>query len=184
MPGVSGGGGQNAGGEGISVNGAPSYQQVWMMNGANGSQPLSQNPIGWTMNQQDIEEITFDTHNFSAQYGMGTAIFNIIDKSGTNSLHGSVFEFDQNDAFSARNFFAVGVQPLRWNDHGFNLGGPIKRNGAFFFVNYERVPAITYPITIDTFPTSAMRQGDFSAAGLPTIYDPSTTTVVSGQYVR
>ena len=184
MPGVSGGGGQNASGEGVSVNGAPSYQEVWMMNGANASQPQSQNAIGWTANQQDIEEISFDTHNFSAQYGMGTAIFNLIAKGGTNRFHGSVFEFDQNNAFSARNFFASGVQPLRWNDYGFNVGGPIKRNKAFFFVNYERVPSITYPIAIDTFPTAAMRTGDFSAAGLPTIYNPSTTATVGGQDVR
>jgi len=184
MPGVSGGGGQNASGEGVSVNGAPSYQEVWMMNGANASQPQSQNAIGWTANQQDIEEISFDTHNFSAQYGMGTAIFNIIAKGGTNSFHGSVFEFDQNDAFSARNFFASGVQPLRWNDYGFNVGGPVKRNKAFFFVNYERVPSITYPIAFDTYPTPAMRQGDFSATGLPPIYDPRTTALVNGQFNR
>jgi len=184
MPGVNGGGGQNANGEGVGVNGAESYQANWLMNGGTATYPVSQNPDWLISNLSDIQEVDLDTHNFSAEYGNGLAVFNVITKSGTNQFHGSVFEFDQNDAFSARNFFAEGVPPLRWNDFGGTLGGPIRRDKAFFFFDYERQPTVTYPVSIDTFPTQAMRQGDFSAPGLPTVYIPDTLTLSNGQYVR
>jgi outer membrane receptor protein involved in Fe transport len=184
MPGVSGGGEQNASGSAASVNGMQQSDYNFMMNGSSITQGDNADPIGWSANQSDIQEISFDTHNFSAQYGNGGAIFNVILKTGTDHFHGSLYEFDQNSALAARNFFAQGVPPLRWNDFGGTVGGPIKRDKAFFFFDYERQPTISYPISIDTYPTAAMRQGDFSAAGLPTIYNPATTTLVDGGYVR
>lgn len=184
MPGVNGGGTQNANGEGVGINGAESYQANWLMNGGTATYPVSQNPDWLISNLSAVQEVDLDTHNFSAQYGNGLAVFNVITKSGTNAFHGSVFEYNQNDAFSARNFFAEGVPPLRWNDFGGTFGGPIRHDKAFFFFAYERQPTVTYPITIYTFPTAAMRQGDFSAPGLPTVYIPNSLALVNGQYVR
>jgi len=80
--------------------------------------------------------------NFSAEYGRSLGdVVNVITKSGTNSFHGEAFEFIRNDALDARNFFAVPHQktPLRLNQFGGNLGGPIAKNKLFFFANYEGV---------------------------------------------
>ncbi|HEU5339666.1 TonB-dependent receptor, partial [Edaphobacter sp.] len=80
--------------------------------------------------------------NFSAEYGRSIGdVVNVITKSGTNDLHGEAFEYLRNDALDARNYFAVpGTKtPLRLNQFGGNLGGPIMRDKLFFFANYEGV---------------------------------------------
>jgi hypothetical protein len=87
-----------------------------------------------------IAEFRVQTSNYQAQYGRsaGTNI-NIVSKSGSNDLHGTLFEFFRNSALDAENFFAPKTQkpPFRFNDLGGNLGGPIKKDKTFFFVNYE-----------------------------------------------
>lgn len=79
--------------------------------------------------------------NFPPEFGRNSgAVVNIVTKSGTNELHGSVFEYFRNNALDARNFFNTKPQPqtaFRNNQFGFALGGPIVRNNTFFFVNYE-----------------------------------------------
>ncbi|HWP43974.1 MAG TPA: TonB-dependent receptor, partial [Blastocatellia bacterium] len=79
------------------------------------------------------------TNSFSAEYGgAGGAIINAVSKSGTNDLHGSLFEFHRNDNFDARNFFDPGEVPeFRRNQFGGTIGGPIKPNKTFFFGSYE-----------------------------------------------
>jgi hypothetical protein len=80
--------------------------------------------------------------NFSAEYGRSIGdVVNVITKSGSNDWHGEMFEFLRNDALDARNYFAVpGTStPLRLNQFGGNLGGPIKKDKVFFFTNYEGV---------------------------------------------
>jgi len=80
--------------------------------------------------------------NFSAEYGRSIGdVVNVITKSGTNDLHGEAFEYLRNDALDARNYFAVpGTKtPLRLNQFGGNLGGPVVHDKLFFFANYEGV---------------------------------------------
>lgn len=80
--------------------------------------------------------------NFSAEYGRSIGdVVNVITKSGTNDWHGEVFEFLRNNALDARNYFAVpgSSTPLRLNQFGGNLGGPIAHNKLFFFTDYEGV---------------------------------------------
>ena len=80
--------------------------------------------------------------NFSAEYGRSIGdVVNVITKSGSNDWHGEAFEFFRNDALDARNYFAVpGTKtPLRLNQFGGNLGGPIVHEKLFFFTNYEGV---------------------------------------------
>ncbi len=82
---------------------------------------------------------------YSAEYGRSYGdVVNVITKSGSNDLHGGIFEFFRNDALDARNFFAVQGEPtpLRLNQFGGNLGGPIVKNKLFFFTNYEGVRQI------------------------------------------
>jgi hypothetical protein len=86
-----------------------------------------------------IQEIDFTNSGYSAEkgYSLGPQM-NIITKSGTNNIHGTVFEFLRNDYFDARDYFNRGRQaPLRLNQFGGNLSGPIIKNKLFFFVNYE-----------------------------------------------
>jgi hypothetical protein len=190
MPGVNGGGasgtaaGGNATGESVGVNGTGAYQANWLVDGAAAMYPGSNNPGGLYTPIEDIAEVKLDVSNFSAEYGNGLAVFSVVTKSGTNNWHGSLYEFDQNDKFEARNFFSPSKAPLRWNDYGGTVGGPVKRDKLFFFFSVDRTDEKTLSPTLVTVPTAAMRNRDFSAPGLPTIYDPSSTTLVNGQYVR
>ncbi len=85
-----------------------------------------------------IQEIDYSNSGYTAETGhsLGPQM-NLITKSGENAFHGSLFEYFRNDALDALDFFETSKQPLRLNQFGGNLGGPIIRNKVFFFVNYE-----------------------------------------------
>ncbi len=85
-----------------------------------------------------IQEIDYSNSGYTAETGhsLGPQM-NIITKSGTNNYHGTLFEFFRNDALDAKDYFETSKQPLRLNQFGGNLGGPIVKNKLFFFVNYE-----------------------------------------------
>ncbi len=87
-----------------------------------------------------ISEFKVQSGDYSAEYGRASGAYvNIVTKSGTNDFHGTGFEFLRNDDFDARNFFQLPgtPAPIRFNNFGGNLGGPIVRNKMFFFANYE-----------------------------------------------
>jgi len=86
-----------------------------------------------------IQEIDFTNSGYSADNGRSLGPqMNVITKSGSNAYHGELFDFFRNDAMDARDYFETGSkQPLRLNQFGGNLGGPIIKNKLFFFVNYE-----------------------------------------------
>jgi hypothetical protein len=88
-----------------------------------------------------IQEIDFSNNGYSASSGFSLGPqMNVITKGGTNGFHGTLFEFFRNDALDARDYFEkAGRQPLRLNQFGGNLSGPIIPNKVFFFVNYEGV---------------------------------------------
>ncbi|PWT99866.1 MAG: hypothetical protein C5B51_26305 [Terriglobia bacterium] len=120
------------------------------------------------------QEINIQKTSYAPEFGgKSGAVINVISRSGTNSFHGSLFEFVRNDIFDARNYFdsaAGGISPFRQNQFGGSLGGPAVRNRTFFFLSYEG-QRIRKSLT-QTFsaPTAAMRVGNFS--GVPAIYDP------------
>jgi len=142
--------------------------------------------VGYTPMVDALEEFKIVTNSFSAEYGRtGGGVILATIKSGTNSLHGTVFEFLRNDALNARNFFARPTQKkpvLRRNQFGFAVGGPIRRDKTFFFGDWEGTRVRTASVRTSTVPTPAMRAGDLS--GFNPIYDPDTTRVVNGQVVR
>ncbi len=182
IPGVNGGGGQNTNGSGVGINGTQPYEESFLLNGGTATQIGSQNP-DWIVTPTDfISEIDFDTHTFSAASGNGSAIFNVITKSGTNRFHGSLFEYNQNSQLSARNYFSIGVPPNSSNQYGGTIGGPIRRDKLFFFFGYQELDSTAGATGYFTVPTAAEKAGNFS--GLPTIYDPSTTTQQNGKTVR
>jgi hypothetical protein len=123
-----------------------------------------------------VREFKHATGNFDAEFAQaGGAVIQVTTRSGTNQLHGSLFEHLQNDIFNARNPFSEpnGPPPLRWNQFGGSLGGPIRKNKIFLFGDYQGTRRRIGASLLTTTPTAAMRAGDFSALGVP-IYDPTT----------
>lgn len=179
LPGVNGGGGQDASGQGIGINGTQAYSSSFLMEGSDATQPRDANASDNYPPIDAIGEVNVNTANFGAQYGNGVATFNVILKSGANRFHGSAFEFIQNDAFNARNYFnrpPQKVAPLRWNEYGGSIGGPIMKDRLFFYFTYQRNPATssgTYTATVPTQGqngTTNMELGCFPT----TIKDPAT----------
>jgi hypothetical protein len=155
-----------------------------------------------------IQEVKVQTSNFNAEYGRaGSAVLVATTKSGTNALHGDVWEFLRNDAFDANSFFNnrnnVKKPELRQNQFGFTVGGPIVHSKLFFFGDYQgtivRQQALRSNVTV---PTSQMissgftnfqelitkqtgaASGDLLGRAFPTgtIFDPATTRpVTNGQ---
>jgi hypothetical protein len=107
----------------------------------------------------------------------------VITRGGTNQLHGGALEFLRNDALDARNFFSPSKGKLRFNDFGWHLGGPIKRNKLFFFAGQEwkRIRQDEAPL-LATLPTRAQRQGDFSAIS-GSLFSPGTTTPITSRNI-
>jgi hypothetical protein len=130
---------------------------------------------------EGLQEVKVQNNSFTAEYGGGTVISEVM-KSGTNRLHGSVYWFNQDSAYDARDFYNSGPKPGHLqNQVGFSLGGPIVKNKTFFFADLESVRASNPVNIVATVPTASEVGGDFSQAmtydqnGNPTlnqIFDP------------
>ena len=109
-----------------------------------------------------IAEFRILTHTANAEFGHSTgSTTNIVTRSGTNSYHGSLWEFLRNDAFDAKSFFAQSVEPLKRNQYGGTFGGPVKRDKTFFFLYYEGLRERAGETRESTVPSVAERGGDF-----------------------
>lgn len=126
-------------------------------------------------NPDAMQEFNVETDNLSAQYGIGAgAVVNMVTKSGTNDIHGDVFEFVRNGDFNARNFFAPTQDTLKRNQYGGAIGGPILKNKLFYFGTYQGTKIRSAAQGNVAFvPTAAERTGDFSGSGI-TVSDPVT----------
>lgn len=126
-------------------------------------------------NPDAVQEFNLQSDNLSAQYGMGAgAVVNVITRSGTNSFHGSAFEFLRNGDLNARNFFAPKQDTLKRNQYGGALGGPILKDKLFFFGTYQGTKIRSAAQGRVAFvPTAAERTGDFSGSGI-VVRDPTT----------
>ncbi len=133
----------------------------------------------------NVEEFTVQTNALDAEYGHGGGMFvNVVTKSGTNEIHGSLWEFLRNDKLNANAFFANRAgspRPVfRFNQYGLTAGGPVIKNKVFWFFNFEGLRQRTPAIYRFTVPTALQRQGDFSqtfnsGGTLFQIADPLTT---------
>lgn len=101
------------------------------------------------------------------------AVVNVITKGGSNAFHGRAYDYLQNDAVNTIGYFKAPKPPLRYNQFGANVGGPIVKNKLFFFFDYSGLRSSTGATLYAYVPTAAERQGDFSADTF-TIYDPAT----------
>ncbi len=139
------------------------------------------NAVGLTRNQQTVslpldalEEFRIISNSYSAEYGHSTGgIVALSTRSGTNEYHGSLFEYLRNDALDARNFFASTRPPLRLNQFGAAIGGPIRKDKTHFFASWEELRQASSDTVLSTVPTLAQRNGDFSASSIR-VYDPFT----------
>ena len=149
----------------------------------------------WVPATESVAEFKLQMGTLPAEYGRsGGAFTNIVIKSGTNDLHGSLYEYFRNSALDANQFFPRGrgqkLTPYGINIFGASLGGPIYlprlyngKNRTFFFVNYEGGREGNGQSTTTNVPTAKMRRGDFSEVSAA-IYDPFSVRTVNGVPTR
>jgi hypothetical protein len=178
----------------IHFNGGPVYGNQFLLDGGANTVPVH-NEIGVVPMVDAVEEFKVETNSLKAEYGQTSGgVVNVVTKSGTNSVHGSLYEFIRNDAMDARNAFATQpdssgrIKPvLRWNQYGGTLGGPVYipkvyngKNRTFFFFGYEQWRFRNSELRFSSVPTPLQRGGDFSntrdgLGALITVFDPNTT---------
>ena len=178
---VNGSQGSSNPGQEVAVNGNLPYSNI-IADGASTTLSHSQNANPTTF--ENVAELQINTSSFSAQYGIGGVIFNQVSKGGTNKYHGTVYDFLQNDALTAYPYgfghtkAELGPIPfLRYNNFGGSIGGPILKNKMFFYFNYDQIVNHGNSSGYNSLPTDDMILGNFGAAGLPTLYDPTTQTI-------
>lgn len=154
QPGVISGSTSSAGSRGgIAFNGSTSLGTNILLDGVdmtfgevNGSASFQSAGGGRTLlngvSVEAIQEFKSTGSAYSAEYGRsGGGVLTIVTRSGTNSLHGTLFEYFRNDKLNANDFFSnragLPKTPLRWNQYGGNIGGPLKKDRVFFFFNFE-----------------------------------------------
>jgi hypothetical protein len=162
------------------INGNREQSNNFLLDGMDNNQ-VSDNLVGYTPSVDAIQEFNMITQNASAEFGnFEGGIVNTTIKSGTNSFHGTAFEFFRNDKLNANQwqngFGGPGNElekpKLRWNMFGAAIGGPIVKNKLFFFADYQG-QRFDHPSTTNHFTvlTDAERNGDFSALGVQ-LYNP------------
>lgn len=194
----------NGGMDAYNINGSRTFTNEFLLDGTPDD---SSEGVGTPNNltiappPDGASEFRVQTSTYDAQYGRtGGGTVNVGLKSGTNGLHGAVYDYWRNTVLNANTFdgnlSGQGKVPFHWNQPGVEVDGPIMlpklydgRNRTFFMYNWEDVrDTIPYPQTY-TVPTTAERAGDFSglvnASGQPvTIYDPLSTVAAGGTYTR
>ena len=171
----------------FSVNGARPNQSAYTLDGGLNMDMYNNVPAAFP-NPEMLQEFSILQNSYSAVYGRDAgAVINMITKSGTNKLHGTVYEFLRNDYADARDYFATVVPPLHRNQFGGTIGGPIVlphyngRDRSFFFVGAELTrQSLGSTVSSTIVPTALERSGNFSqtlVAGKPiTVAPPGTVT--------
>lgn len=170
-------------GLGFSVNGQRSERNNFSLDGITLMEPFAYS-LMVNPSVDAIREFRVVENSYSAEQGLTSgAQVNIATRSGSNRISGTAYEFLRNSALDARNFFDDPRQPIppfRQNQFGASAGGPLRRDRAFFFINYEGF-RIRQSVTNTTlFPSPALRRGDFSGSNpltgspFPALTDPDT----------
>jgi hypothetical protein len=181
---------------GFIALGQRAYQTNVLLDGVDNSSRASGGPLGFQAQATKppvdaIAEFKVVTNNNSAEFGyrMGGKVV-VSTKSGSNELHGTLYEFLRNDKFDGTNFFANrsgSIKPtLRQNQFGGTVGGPVIKNRTFFFFSYQGTRIRRGQSFLSTVPSQRARDGDFSLEGLnrDKIYDPLTTTGTGAAAIR
>ena len=158
-----------------NVGGQRSGHNIYLLDGVKVTDELFNNLV-INPSVDSIQEFKIQKSMYPAEFGgKASALINVSTKTGTNTLHGSLFEFYRNDAFDAPNYFAKNSPkpPLTQNQFGGALGGPIKQDQTFFFVSYEGLRMRRSLTRTFSVPDVAARAGNFSGFSKP-ICDPTT----------
>ena len=183
MPGATPNQGSRAS-DGFSLNGNRTFQNKFLVDGLDNNNYIMGVDTSSTQairpSVDAIQEFKVESANYSAQYGQAAGgVISVALKSGTNSLHGSAFEFLRNDKLDANDFFANRARlkrgPLRFNQFGGAVGGPVWRNRTFFFGSYQGTRTSASNTFVVTVPTPDQVRGNFGGVN---IYDPAN--VVGG----
>lgn len=164
-----------------ATNGNLPYDSI-LADGATTTLPQSQNSDVTIF--ETTAEVKMSDTAFSAQYGVGDIIYNQITKSGTDHFHGAAYEYLQNNALNAASYgfgTQVTVPTIHYDNFGVAIGGPVEPlKKLFFYFDFDKIidngAANNGFITV---PTAAEEGGDFTAPGLPTLYDPTHQTLVT-----
>jgi len=166
------------------INGGRPRTNEYLYDGISALQP-EPGQVAFFPILDDIAEFTIQSNNVAAEFGrFNGGVVNVATRSGSNQLHGSLFEYFRNETLNARNYFAsAGRKPeYRRNLYGATLGAPILKDKLFFFGDYQGVKQLIGVTRISTIPTMPERQGIFT--GVSKIFDPTTTQTVGGKFVR
>src|SRR5450631_694119 len=166
-----------------TINGNRADSNNLTVDGAYNSVAGSNSSLVNNVSPDFIQEVKLQTSNFSAEYGRFSGpAFNIMTKSGNNQFHGGAFEFFRNNDLDARNFFAAQKTALRFNNFGYDVGGPIKKDKLFFFAGEEskRLRQQQNPTRVSV-PTTAMLAGDFT--GQAQLFFPGTKNPIPGNNI-
>jgi hypothetical protein len=151
------------GGIQIDVNGQYFFTNGFLLDGTENMSSI----LGIAVinpNLDSLQEFKVTTSNYDAEFGnVSGALIQATTKSGTNQLHGSLFEFLRNNVLNSSNPFTGANPPLRWNQFGGSVGGPLRRDKLFGFFDYQGTRRRTGGSLITTVPTAAERAGDLSA---------------------
>lgn len=155
----------------VVVAGARSSMNVFMLDGTvmnNLGNRVAGGATGSLTGVETIKEFRAYTNGYSAEFSRAAGgAFNIVTRSGTNALHGSLFEFLRNDNLDARNFFDGERPEFQRNQYGFSLGGPLARNRTFYFGSYEGFRERLGQTVIRTVPDLEARKGVWNGVQLP-----------------
>ncbi|MGA7521317.1 MAG: carboxypeptidase regulatory-like domain-containing protein [Acidobacteriaceae bacterium] len=161
-PGIAEAGGSLRDGQAYAVNGQRPESNNFLIDGANNFNGIDG---GFVLKPpvDAISEFRIITLNANAEFGgaLGSTT-NIVTRSGTNQVHGALWEFLRNDAVDANNYFALTKEPLKQNQFGATVGGPIKKNKTFIFGYYEGFRNRQGETELTTVPSVNERTGDFS----------------------
>jgi hypothetical protein len=147
----------------LSVGGSRPNSTDWLLDGVDNNE-LTAGGIGIFSSIDDIEEFKVLTYTYSAEYGTraGPTVL-VTTKSGSNNFHGSLFEFVRNTDLDAKSYFATSPEKFNLNQFGGSVGGPIRKNKLFFFVDGEQKYQRHAIAFTGLVPSLAMRTGDFSS---------------------
>ncbi len=162
--------------------GSQANANAWVIDGIDNNEH-TYNTVIVMPSVESVREFKVLTGTFSAEFGRGAGVVSVSTKSGNNEYHGTVFEYLRNEAFDARNYFALPTAkkaPLDRHQYGAQLSGPIVKNKTFFMADFAGLYENRGITTVNTVPTAATRVGDFSDyrdrnGNLIPIYDPLTT---------
>jgi hypothetical protein len=160
----------------LSVGGSRANSTDWLLDG-NDNNELTSGAISILSSIDSIQEFKVLTYNYSAEWGTrGGPTVLVTTKSGSNQIHGSVFEFFRNTDLDARSFFAASTEKFNLNQFGFSVGGPIKKDKVFFFADFEQKDQRHGIPFTGLVPSVAQRTGDFTRDAFG---QPNTVSLVN-----